>query len=211
MISSGLFKKAVFISLLGHLTLFSVFSFSFGNRIPFRNSGNVYFWGAILSHADFTADFKRAKIEIKRILLDSRHTDMAPAKPKKEPLLLKDLYFKPAITPLLNPNKIFIPKILFFSFIPKRSDQAITFHPSLPEHFLLFFKDRQAVHIELMFNVVSRKDKANSIVVRREISSGNPEADLLSMRYIGHYLFIEQGRFSTDKWQAVKIDLSAQK
>jgi hypothetical protein len=82
------------------------------------------------------------------------------------------------------------------------------FYPRLPEHFLLFFKDRQVVHIELMYNVAPRY-KTNVITLKRKISSGNLEADLLSMRYIEHYLFIGQTKFVKNKWQTVKIDLSA--
>jgi len=45
-------------------------------------------------------------------------------------------------------------------------------------------------------------------VIKRKISSGNLEVDLLTMRYIGHYLFIQQKRFTPNNWQTVKIDLS---
>jgi hypothetical protein len=51
-------------------------------------------------------------------------------------------------------------------------------------------------------------DKRNSILVKRRISSGNLEADLLSMRYISRYLFMQQRGFVPNKWQTVKIDLS---
>ena len=40
--------------------------------------------------------------------------------------------------------------------------------------------------------------------------SGNLEADLLSMRYINHYLSVQQQMFPVNKWQVVKIELSAQ-
>jgi len=46
------------------------------------------------------------------------------------------------------------------------------------------------------------------ISLRRKISSGNLEADLLSMRYIGHYLFIQQEGFASNVWQTVKIEFS---
>jgi hypothetical protein len=81
------------------------------------------------------------------------------------------------------------------------------FYPRLPYHFALYFKDRQTVHIELMFQVISGAQR-NSILVKRRVSSGNLEADLLSMRYISRYLFIQQRGFAPNKWQTVKIDLS---
>jgi hypothetical protein len=81
-------------------------------------------------------------------------------------------------------------------------------YPKLPHHFLIYFKDRQRVHIELMFNIMT-KAMINTILIKRKVSSGNLEADLLSMRYMSHYLFIQQSKFIPDKWQTVKIDLWA--
>ncbi|MGE5197021.1 MAG: hypothetical protein ACM3IL_00745, partial [Deltaproteobacteria bacterium] len=72
---------------------------------------------------------------------------------------------------------------------------------------LLYFKDRQAAHIELMFNVLP-DGKSNSMDIKRKISSGNLEVDLLTMRYLSHYLFIQQAGFPANKWQTVKIELS---
>jgi len=89
---------------------------------------------------------------------------------------------------------------------PKRKDSVIIFHPQLPYDFLLYFKDRQEVHIELLFKI-SRDLEDRSIVIKRKISSGNLEADLLAMRYIDHYLFLQQARLPLDSWRAVKIDL----
>lgn len=81
------------------------------------------------------------------------------------------------------------------------------FYPRLPHYFNLYFRHRQAAHIELMFNI-SASATASSIIIKRKISSGNLEVDLLSIRYIGNYLFIEQSRFPHNTWQTVKIDLS---
>jgi hypothetical protein len=90
---------------------------------------------------------------------------------------------------------------------PQQKESVLVFHPLLPYQLQLYFKDRQTVHIELMFNIISgRENKA--IVVKRKISSGNLEADLLSLRYISHYLFIQRARFQPNNWQTVKIDLS---
>ncbi len=93
------------------------------------------------------------------------------------------------------------------SGIPRYPEPAFTLHPLLPYRFDLYFKDRQQVHIELEFSV-TRSDSRNFVSLRRKISSGNLEADLLSMRYIGHYLFIQQARFSLGVWQPVKIEFS---
>jgi predicted transcriptional regulator len=82
------------------------------------------------------------------------------------------------------------------------------FYPQLPYYFQIYFKDRQRARIELMFNVVDQDNK-NIVMVKRKISSGNLEADLLSMRYIGHYLSIQQAGLPKNNWQSIKIELSA--
>lgn len=92
--------------------------------------------------------------------------------------------------------------------LPQKKSMPIMIHPLLPYQLQLYFKDRQAVHIELMFKIVSNGER-DTILIERKISSGNLEADLLSSRYINHYLFIQQTGFARDTWQTVKIDLSA--
>jgi hypothetical protein len=93
---------------------------------------------------------------------------------------------------------------------PQGAASVLTFHPLLPYGLQLYFKDREAVHIELEFNIVSENGK-DYIVVKRKISSGNLDADLLCSRYISHYLFIQRLGFAANKWQSVKIDLSKQR
>ncbi len=81
-------------------------------------------------------------------------------------------------------------------------------YPRLPYDFSLYFRDRQAAHIELAFNIKTAGNR-EEVAIKRKISSGNLEADLLSMRYISHYLFIQKTRFAPGVWQSVKIDLAA--
>jgi hypothetical protein len=95
-------------------------------------------------------------------------------------------------------------------FVPKKAEQGIVFHPVLPYDFTLYFRDRQIAHVELSFNIRSSAQR-NVIDIKRKASSGNPEVDLLTMRYISRYLSIQQTSFSFDTWQTVKIDLSAEK
>ena len=38
---------------------------------------------------------------------------------------------------------------------------------------------------------------------------GNLEADLVCMRYVSHYLFMQQEKITPGIWHTVKIDLSA--
>ncbi len=130
-------------------------------------------------------------------------------KVSKEPFLSARYYLKPSIPLAFNTEKeVFKEKIAPLAFSLKRKEPQIIFHPLLPYSFTLYFKDRQVAHVELMFNL-SSSGLHNSIEIKRKISSGNLEVDLLSKRYIGHYLFIQQARFTPNRWQSVKIDLSA--
>lgn len=204
---SPIFKKSFFFSLLGHITLFSIFSFSFGNRIPTAGDNNVYFRGAILRDSDLKSRYTFNPPEIKNVFMRKPNTLLLD-KTNKEYPLISNYYLKPKVTLAFNEDKIiFTEKSTQMSPVQRRKESVIMFHPALPYNFLLYFKDRQVVHIELMFNIISRGE-VNPIVIKRKISSGNLEADLLSMRYIGHYLFIQQARFSPDNWQIVKIELT---
>lgn len=92
---------------------------------------------------------------------------------------------------------------------PVYRDPVLILHPSLPAQLELYFKDRQEVHIELLFNI-SPDDQGGSLELKRRVSSGNLQADLLSKRYLSHYLFIQRARFAPGQWLPVKIDLSGQ-
>ncbi len=205
MISS--IKQTIFISLLGHITLFSMFSLSFGPKIPEVNLARVCFWGAILRSPDLI-NKRNIDIGYKRGGFSGKSEIAVLDKINREnPLTSRD-YLKPPVSLTFNQEKlVFVQKLLPISLTLTRKEPAIMFYPRLPYHFTLYFKDRQTAHIELAFAVVSG-DKRNSILIKRKISSGNLEADLLSMRYISRYLFIQQRGFTPNKWQTVKIDLS---
>lgn len=225
MIFSPSFRKTIFISLLTHITVFSIFSFSFGDRIPALDYTNVSFFGAILRSADLAPPFllHRDATQQERAGLVNRQNFKGPTikeifmkspnvtpldNAKREYYALSNYYLKPAATLGLSESKMISRRQMALGpFLPSRKEQVIMFYPLLPYHFLLYFKDRQVAHIELMFNITSTPN-TNSIAVKRKISSGNLEADLLAMRYINHYLFIQQGSFAANNWQRVKIELS---
>jgi len=207
--SSSVLKKAICFSLLGHITVFSIFNLSFGNKIPRLNYAAVSFWGPVLLNSELTINKpifrgKSAKEEYKRradiVLLANSKIDF--------PQLTRH-YFKPSLAfPSIRDKVPYVGQSLPQAVpLGIRRDLSITLYPNLPYNFLLYFKDRQVVHIELMFNIVSDSNK-NTIAIKRKISSGNLEADLLSMRYMNHYLFVQQSRFIPNKWQTVKIELS---
>lgn len=198
-------KRSLAISLAGHLAAFSIFSLSFGALLPKADFTAVSFWGAVLGRSQVTAPqppFQRPGFNLAKSPL--RLPDKTPA----APLPIGGYYLKPPITASFAGQKnIPIESLPVLPPSLKKREPMLLFHPALPYGFQLYFSDRQVAHVELSFNIGSGGSRS-SIAVKRKISSGNLEVDLLCIRYIGHYLFIEQERFAPDYWQAVKIDLS---
>jgi hypothetical protein len=195
-------KNTLLFSLAGHILAFSLFALSFGKASLKLNYGSLIFWGDILPHTDllFRSIGKRTHIpaEIEE-RIPPREARVAAVEYNLKPFVRLSYLStaKPVI--LQDPPPVFA--------MPVKKDAQLIFHPLLPYQLQLYFRDRQAVHIELMFNIISGKGN-KAIAVKRKISSGNLEADLLCLRYISHYLFIQQARFSPNNWQTVKIDLS---
>lgn len=202
-----LFKQTLIISLLGHLTVFSLFGFSFGPRIPAADFTQAYFRGAILrdinplSLPDKKPDPAVNFMGKSEILAMERGGSKGPS-------LDTGSYLKPhaELSPEIDKALPAIAVAPAFT-LSKREDPSVTFYPKLPYYLSLYFKDRQVAHIEIMFEISPAKGN-NSVLIKRKISSGNLEVDLLSMRYLGHYLFIQKEAFSPDEWHTVKIDLS---
>jgi hypothetical protein len=118
-----------------------------------------------------------------------------------------DWQMKPACpVSLVSRKDIGAPRSVLGRSLPPR-DSSIMFHPLLPYQFELYFKDRQSVHIELAFRMIPGIDK-NSLEIKRKISSGNLEADLLSLRSMHNYLFLQQGKLIPHEWQNVTIELT---
>ena len=192
-------KKTIFISLVGDLTLFSLFGFSFGARLPRADFSQVNFLKGIFP--GMCALDKGIFINRTQAFMFLGERGISPQLP--------DSYLKPAIELPFNQEKR-----LFNGFpgeagiLLKKKESVIMFYPQIPYPITLYFKDRQAVHIELMFNVVNL-GSGTTIMIKRKISSGNLEADLLSMRYISRYLSMQKLGFAPNSWQTVKIDLSA--
>jgi hypothetical protein len=209
-------KECLVISLLSHVTLFSLFSLSFGNKIPAANYTTVSFLGQWL----FASQVKPGALTFQTKDPDRTHLKTIFKKNSSKILLGEneggasypfDYYVKPLLAPDTITGNQKAPLLL--KTAPGKpplvkKEQTVIFHPLLPYSFPLYFHDRQVAHVELMFKIAPAGAK-NSILIKRKISSGNLEVDLLSMRYIGHYLFIQQKGFVPADWQTVKIDLSA--
>ncbi|MGB4521593.1 MAG: hypothetical protein WBI28_06670 [Candidatus Omnitrophota bacterium] len=200
------FKKTIFISLLGHITAFSIFTFSFGNKIQIANYANISSWGQVLKGYDLRLGNNYNTSGNKKLNFESLK---APeAEKEASDYLLPRAYSKPFARLAMQDEKEVFSRHLTENQFPKRRKEAVVmFYPALPYHFILYFKDRQVVHIQLDYNAALNVNKKNIITVRRKISSGNLEADLLCMRYIEHYLSIGQDRQFLGEWKTVKIEL----
>lgn len=201
---SRVFKRALFFSLAGHLAVFGVFSFSFGTRLPRLDASAVSFWGATLTPAE-VIPLPRAASGLLRQLGRRPPVKVTP----QEGISMESgaHYLKPLLAlPESGERTVFLPPSPLSAVSVKRKEPVLMFYPRLPYHLGLYFKDRQAVHIELLFAVVPANFK-KKLVVKRSISSGNLEVDLLSARYISRYLSTQRAEFLPRTWQKVEIDL----
>lgn len=200
-------KQAIILSLLGHIAFFGVFTFSFGRPITQAIYPEISFWGQVLYKSQVSPlRQKSAQASGKSLFLKPDISMLDERISPKEPVATT--YLKPQTQLVFNPEKqLFVEKKQERPFSLKRKEPIIVFHPLLPYSFPLYFKDRQVAHVELEFNIVSSPSRSFT-VVKRKVSSGNLEVDLLTMRYIGRYLFMQRQRFSPNSWQTVKIDLS---
>jgi len=202
-------KNTLLFSLAGHIFILSFFVLSFGKASLKPTYGSLIFWGDILPSADLALRASGKKADIPGLPGGAPMVFLPRLSTPEERAAAIEYNLKPFPRfSFLAPDK---PAMLretpaVFSR-PVRKDSPLIFHPLLPYQLQLYFRDRQAVHIELMFNIMAGKGN-KAIAVKRKISSGNLEADLLCLRYISHYLFIQQARFPPNSWQSVKIDLS---
>lgn len=206
--TTPVFKKSMLISLAGHFAFFCIFSISFGAKLPSSDYALISFWGEVLEGKLLAPAEISGRIKEKVLSLRS---SILPA-PGQLNLPLPDAagsFIKPVIVLPAIEEKIIAKED--FSGLARplaKKDSFILFHPLLPYSFPLYFKDRQSAHVELLFNPVNGPS-GRYILIKRKISSGNLEVDLLVMRYIENYLYIQQARFSQNSWQSVKIELSA--
>lgn len=199
-------KKPLLFSLLSHAAIFGLFTFSLGYKLLNWDSSRVYFLGSLLNEKQFIAQSRKQDT---LLIYEERLPVKLPAIEKEAGREYGFSSSKPTIAALSNQEKIpFSPPKVPLEFVKAKADASIMFYPEIPYHFLLYFKDRQVANIEIMFNLTPGKE-ANYINIKRRVSSGSLEADLLSMRYLSHYLFVQQNRFAPNKWQAVKIELRA--
>lgn len=205
-------KSTIFVSLIWHIACFSIVELTFGKRI-FLNpaSFETFFLGSILQNSDYHSKSESALTDYPK---KNATSISQPLRSKNSRLKPQDFFSELNNLPLmLDKPKDLIAlakgKITYFATTPlpetRNSAGSLLFHPLLPYHFLLYFKDRQTAHVEIMFYISSRRGKVTGL--KRKISSANPEVDILVMRNLAHFLNLCGSNFATDSWQSVKIDL----
>ncbi|TBR15720.1 hypothetical protein EPO66_05605 [bacterium] len=198
--------KTLFFSFLGHLAAFSIFSFSFGNRLMKVNYPQANFLGQVL---DSRLDLRHIVTNIQgkhKVNIEKEGYFVMQNNTYNKDVIC-GLYYKPLSYVSPAGNKLNVQKADNSYSLPPKRKQEVMLYPELPYQFMLYFKDRQVVHIEVLFNNMLG-NSFSPVVIKRGISSGNLEADLLCMRYLGHYLFIKAKSFKPNYWHRVKIDLS---
>ena len=194
------FRRIIFLSVFLHLAAFSLISLSFKYRIEDPGYANLYFLGKIFTSRDIATIGG----------INQHKQDNVPVSLPAVPLLPSKSYYRPLLAGSIALTKesnikagVDVP-----AEFPERKSPGMVFYPVLPYDFALYFNDRQVAHVELKYRA---QDAINPdyISLKRSISSGNLEADLLTMRYIQRHLFIERLRSNPAAWQTVKIDLSS--
>lgn len=202
-------KHTIIISICSHVLAFGFFGFSFGGKLPDLSLYNVTFLGNIMKNYEMTS---RYKLEDNDFLKDaSKKNIFLPDIKNKIRTKDFDAFLKPSahFSALSSRGEVKINSEVFT--FPKRSKEpTITFYPILPSHFSLYFRDRNQAHIELEY-APQGDTLRNIFVVRRKISSGNLEVDLLAQRYIEQYLSAYHSQQNFTGWKTVKIDLEQNK
>jgi len=200
-----IFKEAVFLSLVGHAAVFGTVSLSFGPELRPLNFTDVSFRGSFLAQRELSPESYAARTAVGRLpMLGLGYLRRKAALPvsglehylKPEAFLAQGnkLFWQPAVQPLLPVNTTGDKSVVMLY-------PALSFNPSL------YFKDRRQVHLELVYRGKRSGSDNYSVFLKRRISSGNLEADLLSMRSLSRYLLIRQSETDSG-WHTVKIELS---
>jgi len=190
------------------MACFGMFEPTFGNPLQKLNPAKVTFLGPIFRVAEFSPGLE-TQIPASKFIIKQSHffKPSSVAKKKEEAFLtFKSEPLKPLAFLRQETKKIsFLPAVEVDFFSNRRKEPTVVFYPPLPYSFLLYFQDRQIAHIEFMFYISSN---GKILDIKRKVSSGNLDADLLSLRYIAHYLSLTEGRFPREAWQVVNIDLA---
>lgn len=89
------------------------------------------------------------------------------------------------------------------------NSEPLSMYPLLPAYFPVYFRDRCRAHIGLSFRISPAvRGPGEYIEVKRKVSCGNLEADLIALRQVAHYLLLQRRYFQSGRWLDVNIDFS---
>jgi len=203
-------KKTLFFSFAGHLACFGFLGFSFGHSLPRISLNDAFYWGTFRRPGLSVTGYPYTRDNpLGAVFLEARGKGML-RHANAVNFTVPEGHAKPPSVPEPGLTKSHVSLQASTPLPAARKKQPVMFYPRLPYQVSLYFKDRQVVHIELMFNVVP-EGRAGDIFIKRKVSSGNLEADLLSMRYISRYLSVQRMGFTPGSWQSVAIELSTAK
>jgi len=197
-------RAALFVSISWHFLFFGIFEPTFATKAHLQGLDRVAFLGSLLQNRDFLRSFEQ------NLIAERRTVNMKTVYPKKREGDFALPSLQEAVKPMAQlsasvDKKIFLPERTQGFMYAYKEKPPLTFYPILPYSFLFYFRDRQTAHIEFTFYI---SDAGKITLVKRKVSSGNLDADLLAYRYITHCLFLQEGRFPANTWQNVKIDLT---
>ena len=210
-------RFTLIVSLFLHILCFKNIEFTFGKKAAGEGAefSKIFFLGPILQQADYNfpptkdTDYSLNKSHTKDMLTRLERSTLisrgflAGLRLESAPSYeLGPRFKKPPLVNLVDNKVIYLEAL---SLPLKKAESSIMFNPPMPYHFLLYFKDQHTAHMEISFYISSKGKIAG---IRRKISSGNPEVDLLVMRNFTHFLNLCKSNFGLDFWQTVKIDLS---
>jgi hypothetical protein len=204
MISRG-FRYGILVSCAFHGITAALFTFSFGRVLPAPSVTETHFLGQLLNSWDIVPEMAAATGMVRTREGVDALLPAAKSRARAVPEQLPFAALKPGRAVVIVPEK---GSAAFHQVpFPVRVEPVITFYPHLSPNILLYFKDRQNIHMELGYMMELRQGRPK-VQVRRRVSSGNLEADLLSMRYIGRSLMLHQVYLEPSHWYRAKIDLA---
>jgi hypothetical protein len=207
------FKITFVLSLFWHILCIGIFEPTFGHKLNKLNFTQVSFLGSILKPSDlyFGSNSKEPshsrRIFIRRIInqMNSKPLTLNEKKDIEYFSSMMRQQNRPLFSVFIDSQKpVFTVKPDTSILEGYKKESTLLFHPRLPYSFLIYFRDRQRAHIEFTFYI---SDKGKLSFIKRRISSGNLEADLLAYRYISRCMYLVQNQFPLNSWQTVKIDL----
>ncbi|NLE91336.1 MAG: hypothetical protein GX598_02165 [Elusimicrobia bacterium] len=202
-----------FISLAVHLIALSLFSVSFlysGSRARQSGYPYVFFGAGLLEHYDLDGTAPAGGPAVRFPAAKLKFRVPCPSGPAgNRPRFFSDRNPLLSAAPSMAADKVSAVIPSDAAVFRRTENKPLSMYPLLPAYFPLYFKDREKAHIELLFRIApSAGGRAEYIEVKRKTSCGNLEADLIALRQVAYYLFLQRRYFQGGRWHNVEVDFS---